>query len=406
MKLSDAAIRGALARSVQYKMGDGNGLYLLVTPKGKKYWRMDYRFAGKRKTVVFGVYPDVKLKAARDKCYEAKSLLKQGIDPGQKKAVTESADNHFETVAREWFGKQAPKWAPGHAKRVIRRLEKDIFPHLGGRKINTITPLDFLKVLRTVENRNAVETAHRLRQTCGQIFRYAIITGRAENDITAALKDALSPAPGKHMATITDPAKVGELLRAIDGYQGQFITICALKLAPLTFVRPGELRHAEWDEIDTVNAMWKIPSEKMKMSRPHMIPLSRQAVAIIEALRPYTGERSPYLFPSIRTAKRPMSDNTVLAALRRMGYSTDEMSGHGFRALASTLLHENRWPSHCIELQLAHVERNSVKAAYNHAQYLDERREMMQWWADYLDKLREEKPGSRTVIPFPEVANR
>jgi len=405
MKLSDAAIRGAKARSVQYKIGDGNGLYLLVTPKGKKYWRMDYRFAGKRKTAAFGVYPEVKLKAARDKCYEVKTLVKQGIDPGQKKRGG-PVENGFEAVAREWFKKQAPKWAPGHAKRVIRRLEKDIFPPLGGRDIAAISPQDLLQVLRSVENRGAVETAHRLRQTCGQIFRYAIVTGRAQNDVSATLKGALATAPGKHMATITDPAKVGELLRAIHGYQGQFITICALKLAPLTFVRPGELRHAEWEEIDTVNAMWKIPSEKMKMSRPHMIPLSHQALSIIEALRPYTEHRSPYLFPSTRTSKRPMSDNTVLAALRRLGYEKEEMSGHGFRALASTLLHENRWPSHCIELQLAHVERNSVKAAYNHAQYLDERREMMQWWAEYLDKLRDEKPGYRTVIPFPDVANK
>ena len=393
MKLSDAAIRGAKAKSKQYKMGDGNSLYLLVTPKGKKYWRMDYRFAGKRKTAAFGVYPEVRLKAARAKCYEAKTLLNQGIDPGQNKKMGGQAVNGFEAVAREWFKKQDKKWAPAHAKRVIRRLEKDIFPILGEREIGSITPLDLLQALRTVENRDAVETAHRLRQTCGQIFRYAIITGRAENDISAALKGALSSTQGKHMATITDPQKIGELLRAIHGYQGQFITLCALKLAPLTFVRPGELRHAEWDEIDTVNAMWKIPSEKMKMARPHMIPLSRQAIEIIESLRPYTEHRSPYLFPSIRTSKRPMSDNTILAALRRMGYAKEEMSGHGFRALASTLLHENNWPTHCIELQLAHVERNRVKAAYNHAQYLDDRREMMQRWADYLDDLRAGKQG-------------
>lgn len=390
MKLSDTTIRGAKPRSKQYKLGDGNGLYLLVTPAGKKYWRMDYRFTGKRKTAAFGVYPKVKLKAARDKCYEAKALLSKGIDPGQKKKVVRSAENDFEGVAREWFEMQKTNWVEGHAKRVIRRLEKDIFPPLGNRDISTITSLDLLQTLRLVENRGAVETAHRLRQTCGQIFRYAIITGRAENDVSAPLKDALAPARGEHMATITDPGQVGGLLRAIHGYKGQFVTLCALKLAPLTFVRPGELRHAEWSEIDTVKAIWKIPKEKMKMSRPHMIPLSKQSIDIIEDLRPYTEDQSPYLFPSVRTMKRPMSDNTVLAALRRMGYTTEEMSGHGFRAMASTLLHENGWPSHCIELQLAHVERNNVKAAYNHALYLDERQKMMQWWADYLDKLRGE----------------
>lgn len=388
MKLSDTAIRGAKPGLKPYKLGDGNGLYLFVTTTGKKYWRMDYRFEGKRKTAAFGVYPDVKLKAAREKCYEVKALLAQGIDPGPQKNSQKLTENTFEAVAREWFQKQEPGWVLAHSQRVIRRLEKNAFPIMGGKNIDQITSLDLLNVLRIVENRGTVETAHRLRQTCGQIWRYAIITGRAQHDVTAALKDALQPAKSTHMATITDPVYVGELLRAIYGYQGQFITLCALKLAPLTFVRPGELRRAEWSEIDTVNAMWKIPSEKMKMSRPHMIPLSRQALEIIEELRPYTEYRSRYLFPSIRTGKRPMSDNTILAALRRMGYSKEEMSGHGFRAMASTLLHENRWDSHYIELQLSHVERNSVKAAYNHAQYIDERKKMMQWWADYLDELR------------------
>lgn len=278
-------------------------------------------------------------------------------------------------------------WKPDHAVKIIRRLEQNIFPWLGKNPISTITAPELLSVLRRIEDRGVIETAHRVKQILGQVFRYAIVTGRAERDPSADLKGALTPYRSKHMATITDPKEVGAILRAIDGYEGYFVTRCALQLAPLVFVRPGELRQAEWKDIDLENAEWKIPAEKMKMNKVHIVPLSTQAVKILMEVQPLTG-MGKYVFPSIRSSQRPMSNNTVLAALRRMGYPKDEMSGHGFRAMASTLLHENSWPSHIIELQLAHVETNSVKAAYNHALYLDDRKKMMQWWSDYLDSLK------------------
>jgi len=386
MKLSDTAIRNAKAQDRQYKLADGNGLYILVMPTGQKYWRMDYRFNNKRKTLAFGVYPTVKLKAARAKCQEAKLQLADGIDPKPTKHTV--IGYTFEAVAREWYNTKEPGWEPTHAKRTLARLETHAFPFIGSKVCDAIGPLDILNILRIVEERGTHETAHRLRQTCGQIFRYAVITERAQYDVTAALKDTLKPTKINHMATITDPKEVGALLRSIDGYTGQFITLCALKLAPLVFVRPKELRQAEWSEIDTVNSVWKIPSEKMKMRRPHIVPLSIQALQIIEDLRPYTEHRSKYLFPSIMTDSRPMSGNTVLAAIRRLGYEKVEMCGHGFRAMASTLLNENGWNTSYVEMQLAHAERNKVKAAYNHAEYLPERTKMMQWWADYLDQLK------------------
>jgi len=272
-------------------------------------------------------------------------------------------------------------------KKIIRRFELYIFPWLGSRPISDITPPELLAVLRRVESKGILETAHRAQQNCSQVFRYAIATGRAERDSTADLRGALAPAKHGRMATITEPKKIGELLRAIDGYEGTPVAKCALRLAPLVFVRPGELRHAEWEEINFDNAEWRIPAEKMKMKDPHIVPLAMQAVEILYEIRPLTGQ-GRYVFPSIRTNSRPMSDNTILSALRRMGYPKDEMSGHGFRAMASTILHEQGWPSDIIERQLAHAERNSIKAAYNHAQHLPERQKMMQAWADYLDTLK------------------
>jgi len=391
MPLTDTAIRNAKLQNKQYKLTDEKGMYVLVNKAGK-YFRLDYRFAGKRKTLALGVYPDVTLAEAREKRYDARKLITNGIDPGQVRKVKKSiqieqTENSFEAIAREWHGKYSSKWADSHAKKLIRRLELYIFPWLGSRPIAEITPPELLAVLRRVESKGVHETAHRAQQNCGQVFRYAIATGRAERDPSADLRGALAPVKHGRMATITDPKKIGELLRAIDGYEGTTVAKCALKLAPLVFVRPGELRHAEWAEMDLDTAEWRIPAEKMKMKDPHIVPLSTQAVEILNEIQPITSQ-GRYVFPSIRTNSRPMSNNTVLAALRRMGYGKEEMSGHGFRAMASTVLHEQGWPSDIIERQLAHAERNSIKAAYNHAQHLPERRKMMQAWADYLDTLK------------------
>jgi len=387
--LTDIAVKSAIPKDKPYKLADGHGLHLLVKLAGK-YWRMDYRFKGKRKTLAIGVYPKVGLKVARKKCHEARELLEQDLDPMEQRKLSAilPVSNSVKSIALEWYSKNKHTWVVGHAERILRRLELNIFPWLGDTPILTVSPMDLLTVLRRIEDRGAIDTAHRAKQVCGKIWRYAVSTGRAEHDITAALNGALPPPKRSNMSTITDPGKVGELLRAIHGYEGHFTTCCALRLAPLVFLRPGELRRAEWTEIDLDKAEWKIPEEKMKMSRPHIIPLSKQALKILHEIRPYTAHRSIYVFPSIRSDKRPMSDNTILAALRRMGYSKEEMTGHGFRAMASTLLHENGWGTHLIELQLAHVEKNSVKAAYNHALYLDDRIKMMQWWADELDKLK------------------
>jgi integrase len=391
MPLVDTAIRTAKPKDKPYKMADEKGLYLLVNPAGK-YFRFDYRFAGKRKTLALGVYPEVTLKVARERRDEVRKLIANGVDPGQQRKMTKlrqvaQAANSFQAVAVEWHSRNKHTWTEDHAKTILSRLELNVFPWLGSRPIAEVSPPDLLGVLRRIESRGAIETAHRVKQICGQVFRFAIATGRAERDSSADLRGALSPTKSTRMATIIEPQKIGELLRAIDGYQGTLIAKCALSLAPLVFVRPGELRQAEWAEINLEKAEWRIPGEKMKMRDPHIVPLSRQAVAVLKEIEPLTG-RGRYVFPSVRTLARPMSENTVLAALRRMGYAKEEMTGHGFRAMASTTLHEQGWPTDVIERQLAHTERNSIKAAYNHAQHLPERRKMMQAWADYLDSLK------------------
>ena len=405
--LTDADCKNAKAKEKPWKLAAGGGLYLEIFPDGAKRWRWKYRFGGKEKRLALGVYhgaPHVTLKRARDARDAAREQLKAGIDPSaarQAARQSEAGAESFEAIAREWYGKFAPNWAASHADRILRRLEADIFPWLGKRAIADIKAPEILASLRRIENRGVLETAHRAMQNCGQIFRYAVATGRAEADPTTSLRGALPPAKGKHHASITDPVRIGQLLRAIDGYKGYFPTQCALRLAPLVFVRPGELRRATWDEIDFDKAEWRIPAERMKMRELHVVPLSSQAIAILRELEPLTGKGVPgkpevprYIFPNGHSRERAMSENAVLAALRRMGYSKDEMTGHGFRSMASTLLHEQGWNHQAIERQLAHAERNAISAAYNYAEHLPERRRMMQAWSDYLESL---KKGAQVV---------
>ncbi|UDM17940.1 integrase arm-type DNA-binding domain-containing protein [Vogesella sp. XCS3] len=402
MPLTDTACKNAKPKpdGKPAKYADEKGMYLLVNQTGK-YWRLDYRYANKRKTLAIGVYPTVTLKDAREKRDEARRLLAEDIDPGEHRKVTKAikvlqAENSLEAVAREWFAKFKPTWTDGHAERIIRRLERDIFPWLGSRPIADIEAPELLTNLQRIERRGAIETAHRAMQNTSQIFRYAIATGRAKYNPAADLTGALAPTIKTSFPTITDPTKIAELLRAIDGYQGTLATQCALKLAPLVFVRPGELRQAEWCEVDLENALWIIPAARMKMREKHVVPLSRQAVAILSELKPLTGN-GRYVFPGARSNGRPMSENTVNAALRRLGYDKDTMTGHGFRHMASTLLNEQCWNRDAIERQMAHAERNSIRATYNYAEYLPERNKMMQAWADYLDSL---KAGAKVTPLF------
>lgn len=401
MSLSDTAIKNAKPSTKPIKLSDEKGLFLLVTPAGGKWWRLKFRFGGKEKLLSLGTYPDISLKDARQRRDDARKLLANDIDPSEhrkavKSAKTERAANSFEVVAREWFGKKSQGWAASNADKVMGRLENDAFPWLGARPIAEITPPEVLKVLRRIEERGAIESAHRVRNYCGQIFRYAIVTGRAERDPSSDLRGAL-PTPTKiHRAAITDPKAIGGLLRSIDSYKGLFVTKCALQLAPLTFVRPGELRKAEWAEFDLDKAEWNIPAERMKMREAHLVPLSAQAVEILRELYALTGDKE-YVFPGARTNGRPMSDNAVLSALRRMGFGKDEMSGHGFRAMARTILDEVlQVRVDYIEHQLAHAVKDPNGRAYNRTAHLIERKKMMQQWADYLDKL---KVGAE-VIPL------
>lgn len=392
MALTDVAVRKAQPKEKQFKMTDGEGLYLLITPAGGKYWRFDYRIDGKRKTLALGTYPDVTLKSARDKKSDARKLVAEGIDPNEFKKSTkiarmEASTNSFEHVAREYLHKFSSKWTDDHTDRLKRRFENDVFPYIGKKPVSQIDAPELLRVIRRIEDRGAIDTAHRALQNCGKVFRYAIATGRASQDPSAALKGALPPVRKKHHASITDPKKIGGLLRAIDDYHGYFIPKCALKFAPYCFVRPTELRHAEWADIDLKEAEWRIPSDKMKKDIAHIVPLSKQALAVLEEIKPLTGS-GKYVFPSLRTSGRPISENTINGALRRMGFTKDEMTGHGFRSMASTLLNEQGWNTDAIERQLAHREPNDVRASYNFAKYLPERKEMMQAWADYLDSLK------------------
>ena len=398
--LSEIKIRNAKPQESAYKLFDGGGLYLFVTPSGGKLWHFKYHFDNKEKKLTFGSYPEISLLDARQRRDDARKLLANGVDPGavrkaQKQAKVEDTET-VEVIAREWHEKFKSTWTEGHALKIMRSLERDVFPWIGTRPIKEIKAPELLTVLRRVESRGVLEGAHRIRGLCSMIFRYAVSTGRTERNPARDLIGSLAPAKEKHLAAITEPKKVRELLLAIDGYVGSYVVKLALQLSPLVFVRPGELRHMEWKEIDFENALWSIPAEKMKMREPHLVPLSRQAIKILEELQKLTGT-SQYAFPSGRTYDRPMSNNAILAALRRMGYTKDEMTPHGFRAMARTIIDEVlQVRPDFIEAQLAHRVSDPLGRSYNRTQHLNERRKMMQTWADYLDGL---KVGAK-VLPF------
>ena len=405
MPLTDVAIRRAQPSTKSRKMFDGRGLYLEIAPRGGKWWRIKYRFEGKDRRISLGVYPDVSLKEARRRCEDARRLLTKQIDPSEhrralKAARTKQACNSFEALAREWFAKYSPNWAHIHSSRVINRLERDVFPWIGGKPVAAVSPSQLLVVVRRVEQRGALETAHRTLRNCGQVFRYAVATGRATHDPSVVLRGALPPVKGGHFAAQTDPKTIGPLLRVLDGYEGSLIVRCALRLAPLVFVRPGELRRAEWKDIDLEVGEWRFTITKTNTL--HLVPLSRQAVEILRELYPLTGQ-GRFVFPSGRAPRgdRPMSDNAVLAALRRMGIGKEEMTGHGFRAMARTLLDEvlGFRPDY-IEHQLAHVVRDPLGRAYNRTTHLPERRKMMQVWADYLDQLKADGGDTNSLDPL------
>lgn len=397
--LTDTKIRNAKAQTKTIRLFDGGGLYLEVSPTGGKWWRFKYRFAKKEKRLSVGVYPDVGLRKAREFRNDLRKLLASNVDPSEnrkasKASAIDRSENSFETVAREWLVKHGQNWAPSHADRTLRRLERDIFPWIGSRPISEVAPREILKCLRLIEERGALETAHRALQNCGQVLRYAVATGRAERDPTVDLKGALPPVQETHFAAITDPKQVGELLRMIDGYEGTFVVKCALKIAPFVFVRPGELRKAKWDEIDLDKGEWSYLVTKTKSQ--HIVPLCTQVIAILKELQSLTGQ-SEYVFPSGRSFARPMSDNAILAALRRLGISGDEMTGHGFRAMARTILDEVLgFRPDFIEHQLAHAVRDPNGRAYNRTAHLSQRKQMMQSWADYLDSLK----AGGIVIPL------
>ncbi|OUL93179.1 MULTISPECIES: tyrosine-type recombinase/integrase [Paraburkholderia] len=391
MALTDILIRNAKPGKKPQKLFDGGGLFLYVTPSGGKLWRLKYRFGGKERLLSLGAYPAISLKDARERRDEARKLLAHDVDPGehrkaQKAATLARAADSFEVIAREWFAKFAPTWAEGHSSKIIQRLERDVFPWLGARPIADITAPELLTVLRRIEGRGALDTALRAKQNCGQVFRYAVASGRAERDPSGDLRGALAPVKHENFAAIVDPAQLAELLRAIDGFKGTFVVKCALRLAPMLFVRPGELRTAEWTAFDLEKAEWRYLVSKTKTE--HLVPLSAQAVAILRELRALTGQWR-HVFPG-REPRKPMSSAAINAALRRLGYDTrTEITGHGFRATARTILHEElHFKPEVIEHQLAHKVPDALGTAYNRTKFLNERRAMMQRWADYLDELK------------------
>ena len=399
--LTAAWVKRARPKSKPYKLSDRDGLYLLIDPSGSRVWRMNYRLRGKQRTITFGRWPELLLGEARAKLLEARRLIANGVDPVEqakldKIAQSIAATNTFEAIAKEWLEKIEKEGLAAITLKKARWLLEQTYPALGKRPISEITAQELLLVLKKVEASKRYDTANRIRSTCSQVFRYAIATARAERDICTDLRGALVTARTNHRAAITTPKEAGALLRAIEDYEGNSLTRIALRLLPHVFVRPGELRWAEWSEFDFDKAVWTIPDYKMKMRRPHAVPLSKQASAIIGEIE-HDASYSSFLFPSLRALDRPMSDNTINAALRRLGFSKDQMTGHGFRAMAATLLNEmGKWNPDAIERQLAHADGNSIRRAYARGQYWDERVRMMQHWSNHLDKLRE---GAKILRP-------
>lgn len=400
--LTDMKVQKAKPQDRPVSLFDGGGLYILITSTGGKLWRFKYRFDKKEKKMAFGSYPDISLIDARKRRDDARKLLANGVDPGavrkaQKQANIQETET-FEVISREWYEKFKPKWTEGHALKYMRRLELDLFPWIGMRPIKDITAPELLAVLRRTESRGAVDAAHRLRGLCNMIFRYATATGRAQHNLAQDLIGSLPPAQKRHLAAITEPKEVANLLRAIDNYHGSFIVKCALRLSPLVFTRPGELRHMQWEEIDFEKAEWHIPAAKMKLRQPHIVPLSKQSIEILSEIKPLTGS-GVYVFHG-RTSNRPMSNNAILAALRNMGYTAEQMTPHGFRAMARTILDEVlQVRVDLIEAQLAHRVLDVLGRAYNRTTHLSERKRMMQTWADYLDGLRQ---GAK-VLPLRKI---
>lgn len=396
--LTDKAIRALRPSGKPRKVADSLGLYLLIQPNGSRLWRFKYRYAGREKLAAIGAYPQIGLAEARERRGELRRMLSNGIDPAAHRKATRVAratatENSVEVVAREWFQKMSSGWVDKHRIKIIQRLERDVFPWLGNRPVAELTAPEVLAVLRRIEERGANETARRALGDLSAICRYAVVTGRALSDPCRDLRGALAPKVVRHFAAVTDPKAMPDLLRALDGYQGGLVVRCALRLAPLVFVRPGELRSARWADIDLEAGEWRFTASKT--GQPHIVPLARQAVAILRELHPLTGHRD-LVFPGARSPSRPMSENTVNVALRSLGIERETTSGHGFRAMARTVLEEHlRFPAHLIEAQLAHTVRDANGRAYNRTMHLEERRSMMQTWADYLDALR-----SPTVVPF------
>lgn len=386
LQVKNAKVEGGAAFT---KHTVGRGLFLLVTDRGGKLWRLKYRFGGKEKLLALGSYPDVSLADAKDRRDAARKLLAAGVDPSEKRKAEKLATGvTFEAVGREWFDKFSPEWAPSHSRTVLSRMERYLFPHLGDKPVAEVTAPDLLAALQRIERTGARETARRVRQIASHIFCFAIASGKADRDPAADLRRAMAPVEITHRAAVTDPKEVGGLLRVLDAYAGSIIVQSALKLAPLVFVRPGELRQAEWAEIDLERAQWLIPPWRMKMKQALLVPLSTQAVAILRNLQPVTGD-GRYVFPSGRSTSRPMSDNAVLAAMRRSAIPKEEMTGHGFRAMARTILDEVLgFRVDLIEHQLGHAVKDPNGRAYNRTAFVKERAKMMQDWADYLDELK------------------
>ncbi len=387
MTLKDIEVRNAKPKEKMYRLFDGDGLYLEIIPAGGKYWRFKYQFAGKEKRLAFGVYPEVSLADARERRAQARKMVAAGNDPGEvkkeaKRLLIQKHENTFELIAREWHDNRLSKWTPIHAKKILTRLEMHVFPRIGTRPIAEISTSELLSVMRKIEEHGA-EIAHRLLQVCGQVFTYAVITDRVSINPAVSLRGALKPVVRNNHAYLK-PNELPEYLKKLAVYDGAIQTRLALRFLLLTFVRTAELRGAAWTEIDLDKAEWRIPAERMKMRDPHIVPLSRQAVAVLEEMK-LISHNSKFVFPNQHKPSGQMSENTILYALYRMGYHS-RATGHGFRSTASTVLNEEGFPPDVIERQLAHSERDKVRAAYNHAQYLPERKKMMQWWADYLDK--------------------